>query len=149
MTAEQPSVHVMARTGAIYRDPLLVSRDGYVSFPASSPLVRDLGVDGVAFAWARGATDDQGPALLTATLDGILGPDGWSTLGLLGRFDAEIPTDAEPKRTMPAFGGAFRLVRRIPTPQLQKGVTRYVGRLRGETVIDPTPGARAIADGPG
>lgn len=138
---KEKDVFVRAIDGSIYRNPIIATPGGFVSFPVVPDEARRGGFDGLVHAWDRGAETQ----LLEEVLADALPPGAWDRVDLLGRGEVEVPSDPAPRRRMVALGGSFRLRGRISQPQHHDGIARYASRLRAETVLDPEPGAKARA----
>lgn len=136
------SVHVRAANGAIYKDPVLFGRGGFVSFPPMPDELRRLSsIDGLVQVWARDGVLEDPRAVAEVVLNETLGNAGWTALVVLDDGkprDVEVPGD-QTRRPASVIGASFQLLRPIPEPKRHKGYQRYKSRLRGETVLDPEP----------
>lgn len=122
------STYVRARDGALYKNPVLVFEEGFVCFSDRE--------DPELVIWLSG--DDLRPhcdpsELLSRRLGRAAAPN---SVVCRSRSQRVVP-DTDPWEWRPAIGYFFRVVARIPRPQIHSGTERYPRRCPGRVLDWP------------
>ena len=112
---------VRARDGALYKNPMLEFKGGFICFDDSEPPEIVL--------W-KPARD------VRAVLRDVLGPEGWYVMSR-GRSSERVVPRTKPWEFKAATAFFFHLGRRIPRPTQHEGTARYSNRIGECCIFDP------------
>jgi hypothetical protein len=126
------STWVRCRDGALYRDPQLVFDGGFVAFPRGEPELA---------LWMRDAEGKPSPIPLVeydiaGILEQLFHGDGVLDLKTIAETQERQYPGSDPPVLFPALVIPFRMLGRIPQPQIHHGTARYNRQCYGGQILE-------------